>query len=170
MSASVEGVSALIDEARGIDALGNDASGVDRLDAPSREAGEGRVLGPRRQALEVPPRNSVLHREHDRVLVEHARHFPGHRLHLMRFHSEDGDVLRVALGKRIGRANIARVTLAAVRPLQSHAVLNNGPEVGPARDERDLVPLLGKPHPEQTADCYGTGHANFHDAESTCDM
>jgi len=90
-------------------------------------------------------------------------------LHLMRFHSEDDEVLRLELGKRIGGADIARVNLAAVRPLQSHAVLDNGLEVGPPRDERDLVPLFGKPHPEQTADCSGTYHANFHDAESPCD-
>ena len=79
--------------------------GIDALEAPAFVLAA--VLH------EVPPRDAVLRREHDRIRDVHGGQVAHDRAHLVRLHAENDEILRAGLGDLVGRGHV-RELLAAV--------------------------------------------------------
>src|SRR5690606_1016759 len=148
-----------------IDDAAEDAARIDgRLDLAARIDAFDRLVGVRNiaLALEIPPRNPVLHRDDDGVLVQNLVQIGQNGLDLMGFHTQNHHVLRTGIVPGAG-ANVFRHALRAVVLDQLHAVGANGFEIGATNDDSNVIlAAQGESHRDQTTDRAGADYAYFH--------
>ena len=147
----------------GIDHTANDALGRNmcaddavRIHAPDTGSGQSCAV-----AIEIPIRDTVLHRHHDRVRAEHSRHLRCDRLDLMRLDRENDQILHPGLGVIVGGAH-ARLLLGSVGRDQAHAAGMKRLEVLATSDESNLVPPERETQTDKGADGAGADDCNLH--------
>ena len=112
---------------------------------------------------EIPPGNSVLHGDDDRLRAQKAADLPRHRRDLMGFHRQDDKVVHAGLGDLVGRDHRAGQALGAVVEDQPDAVFPERLEVRAAADERHLLTGQNELSPEHAADRPGADDTDLHD-------
>ena len=133
--------------------------------APARIEGvERRPVERPAVALEVPPRDPVLGRQHDGVRAEQGGKIAGDGGDLVRLDPEDHQVLGTAFLQPAGGGDVRGVNDGAVVHRHLEAAGADRIEMSPPRDEGDVLARRGEPCAEQSADGSRPHHANFHGA------
>ena len=150
--------------ARRVDDAADDPGRVDRVhDRAVRIDGcNAAALERPAVALEVAPRDAVLHRYDHRLVVEQVMQVVHDRRDLMRFHAEDHDVVGPGFSQARGRLDARCDVIGAVGHGEPHAPGPDRFEVRTARDERDVLARGGELDTDVAADRTGADDAEFH--------
>ena len=141
-------------DAIGIDGAHDRAIRIDAFDAAPFERSA--------MALEVPPRDPVLHRDDERIVVDKMNEIINDRFDLVRLHAEDHGIVSPSLGEACGRFQIADGVLCAVRRNEPKSARADGFEVLAANDKGDVHTPERKPRADITADRPGADDADLH--------
>ncbi len=113
------------------------------------------------EAVEVPPRNTVLRRDDGGVLAQKRLDLLGRLPSLVRLERDDDVVLVAQLRGIVRRRHLGDLLFAADEELE--AVLSDGLEVGPSRDEGDIDARSFHQHANVGADGAGPENTDLHD-------
>src|SRR6266853_679732 len=111
--------------------------------------------------MEVPPRDAVLQRQDDREVVEQPGNLSGDRRDLMRFQSDDDQIVPSGIRKAAG-AGQARGTLGAVLIYEAKAVLPDRIKMRPASHDGHVMTGGCQLHCKVTPDRSRTYNADLH--------
>ena len=112
-------------------------------------------------AVEVPPRNAVLQRQDGREFVEQPRDLSGDRRDLVRFQSDDDQIVLSCIRKAAG-ARQMRGMLCAVPIHEAEAVFPDRIQVRSASYDRHVVTGGCQLHCQIAADRSCTYYADSH--------
>src|ERR1700728_2315774 len=146
------GIDHAADEAAGVDMLGQHACGIEAL--------QPLVIVLAAEPLEVPPRQAVLHREHDGVGAEQAIDVAHDLFEEMRLHRQHDDVLLAGLGRLVHGLHLGGLDLAVV-PFELEAVLLDRSQMRALVDDGDVVARERNLGRQQAADGAGADHADL---------
>jgi hypothetical protein len=142
------------DHALDLDTCSDPASRVDGLDPRS-------FIGSL-QALEVPPRNAVLHGHDHRIRPEQGAHLLRRGRDLVGLHGGYDNVMHAGLGDPVGGLHGVDKVLGAVLHDQPQPLVPHGLEVRAAADERHVLARQRELHAEHAADRAGSHDADLH--------
>ena len=114
------------------------------------------------QLMEVPPRNTVLHRHNAGVAMHQMAQIGGDGRYLVRLHAEDHKILHTGLCNHISDARRAHVQFVAALFNQRHPAGGYRSQIGTTQNQAHFMTTQRKLDTQHAANGAGSHDTNLH--------